>query len=75
VQHKILENKKKIFELIQKGCTIYVCGDGKKMELEVRNSLIEVIRKEGNMLQWKAQQYFETLINKQKYKRDVWFSS
>lgn len=72
VQHRLLEHRKELFEWLQEGASIYICGDKKNMARDVHNSLLEIIEKEGGMSREKAEQYLNDLQKQKRYQRDVY---
>ena len=49
VQHRMLEHSRELYEWLQEGAAVYICGDEKNMAHDVHNTLIEIIEKEGSM--------------------------
>ncbi|WP_046174163.1 assimilatory sulfite reductase (NADPH) flavoprotein subunit [Domibacillus indicus] len=72
VQHRMLENSKELFEWLQEGAAVYVCGDEKNMAHDVHNTLIEIVEKEGNMSREQAEQYITDMQQQKRYQRDVY---
>ena len=69
VQHRLLENFEKVFDLIEKGAYIYVCG-AQTMSKSVDNALLEIFRKK--MSEIDAKKYLTSLISKKIYLKDVY---
>ncbi len=44
VQHLVVAQKEKVWRLIEQGAIIYVCGDGGKMEPDVKAALVAIYR-------------------------------
>src|SRR5207302_6871292 len=44
VQHLVAAQKEKVWNLIERGAIIYVCGDGGKMEPDVKAALVAIYR-------------------------------
>jgi sulfite reductase (NADPH) flavoprotein alpha-component len=72
VQHRMLEHSKELFEWLQEGATVYICGDEKNMAHDVHNTLIEIIEKEGGMSREKAEDYLADMQQQKRYQRDVY---
>ncbi len=72
VQHRMLEHSKELFEWLQQGAFVYICGDKKNMAQDVHNTLLEIIEKEGGMNREKAEEYLANLKQQQRYQRDVY---
>jgi sulfite reductase (NADPH) flavoprotein alpha-component len=72
VQHRMLEHSKELFEWLEQGASLYVCGDEKNMAHDVQNTLIDIIEKEGNMVREKAEAYVADMQQQKRYQRDVY---
>ncbi|UYZ01125.1 assimilatory sulfite reductase (NADPH) flavoprotein subunit [Peribacillus frigoritolerans] len=72
VQDRMREQSGELYEWLQKGAAIYICGDEKNMAHDVHNTLIEIIEKEGNMSHADAQAYLEDMQQNKRYQRDVY---
>ena len=44
VQHLVAAQKERVWSLIEQGAIIYVCGDGGKMEPDVKAALVAIYR-------------------------------
>jgi len=72
VQHRLLEHSKEVFEWLQEGAVVYICGDEKNMAHDVHNTLLEIIEKEGGMSREEAVQYLTDMQQQKRYQRDVY---
>lgn len=72
VQHKMLENSKELFEWLENGACVYVCGDKQFMAKDVHESLLAIIEKEGNMSAEAAEAYLNDMQKQKRYQRDVY---
>lgn len=72
VQHRMVEHSKELFEWLQEGAAVYICGDEKNMAHDVHNTLIEIIEKEGGMSREKAEDYLANMQQQKRYQRDVY---
>ncbi|MCM3166047.1 assimilatory sulfite reductase (NADPH) flavoprotein subunit [Peribacillus frigoritolerans] len=72
VQDRMREQSGELYEWLQKGAAVYICGDEKNMAHDVHNTLIEIIEKEGNMSHADAQAYLEEMQQNKRYQRDVY---
>lgn len=66
VQHKMLENKAELWEWIQKGAHIYICGDAKQMARDVTAALEEII------LEADPKAYLKTMRREKRLLLDVY---
>ena len=72
VQDRMREQSGELYEWLQEGAAVYICGDEKNMAHDVHNTLIEIIEKEGNMSHADAQAYLEEMQQNKRYQRDVY---
>ncbi|WP_251553715.1 assimilatory sulfite reductase (NADPH) flavoprotein subunit [Neobacillus muris] len=72
VQHRLLEHSKELFEWLQEGAYVYICGDEKNMAHDVHQTLIAIIEQEGKMSQEQAETYIAELQQQKRYQRDVY---
>ncbi|NUU76650.1 assimilatory sulfite reductase (NADPH) flavoprotein subunit [Paenibacillus xylanilyticus] len=72
VQHRMLENSKELYQWLQEGAVIYVCGDEKKMAHDVHNALATILEQEGGLTSEQASEYLTRLQQEKRYQRDVY---
>ncbi|MDH2999434.1 sulfite reductase subunit alpha [Chelonobacter oris] len=72
VQHKIREQAEALWQWLQQGAHIYVCGDATKMAKDVEQALLDVIAQQGKMSVEDADEYLDELRQKKRYQRDVY---
>ena len=73
VQTRMKEHGREIWDWVQGGAYIYVCGDAKRMAKDVHQMLIEIAREEGGMSDDAAAYVNDTLMKKERrYLRDVY---
>ncbi|MGE7186590.1 assimilatory sulfite reductase (NADPH) flavoprotein subunit [Peribacillus sp. NPDC006672] len=72
VQNRMLEHSRELYEWLQQGAAVYICGDEKNMAHDVHNTLIEIIEKEGQMSHAAAQAYLDEMQQAKRYQRDVY---
>ncbi|MED3628323.1 assimilatory sulfite reductase (NADPH) flavoprotein subunit [Bacillus subtilis] len=72
VQHRMLEHSLELFEWLQEGAAVYICGDEKHMAHDVHHTLLEIIEKEGNMSREEAEAYLADMQQQKRYQRDVY---
>jgi sulfite reductase (NADPH) flavoprotein alpha-component len=72
VQHLVLEEAQTLYDWLQRGAHLYVCGDAKHMAEAVQEALITAIASaQGSDLQT-ARQYLVRLRQQRRYQRDVY---
>lgn len=72
VQHKIMQQATALFEWIQNGAYLYLCGEKEPMGKEVEAALLTVIAQEGKLSKEEAAKYFEQLKTEGRYAKDLY---
>ncbi len=72
VHHRILQHGTELFEWIQNGAHVYLCGEKDPMSKEVETALLAVIEQEGKLSAEDAAKYFEQLKTEGRYVKDVY---
>jgi sulfite reductase (NADPH) flavoprotein alpha-component len=72
VQHRILENAAQIWQWLQEGAYLYVCGDATRMAKDVHEALILVAEQQGGLNREKAEEFINELRKAKRYQRDVY---
>ncbi len=72
VQHRMLEHSKELFEWLEEGAAVYVCGDEKNMAKDVHATFIDIIEREGGISREEAEIYLTNLQQQKRYQRDVY---
>ncbi|MEI8124898.1 MAG: sulfite reductase [Parachlamydiaceae bacterium] len=72
VQHRILEKGREIFDWLERGAYIYVCGDAHRMAKDVDAAIHQVIKEHGNFDENIAKEYVKRLKSEKRYLRDVY---
>jgi len=71
VQHHVREHREKIWELLEKGAYVYICGDAVGMAQDVKEELISIVAEKKNG-RGSAEDFLKMLRNKGRYCEDVW---
>ena len=64
--------KDKVWPLIEQGAIVYVCGDGSKMEPDVKAALVAIHREKSGSDAATAARWIEDMGAKNRYVLDVW---
>lgn len=72
VQHRMLEKSRDLYQWLQEGACVYVCGDEKKMAHDVHAALITILEKEGGLGPEEAAEYLTRMQQQKRYQRDVY---
>lgn len=72
VQHRLLEQAQEVYEWLQQGAVIYVCGDEKAMAKDVHEALLQIIEQQGNISREEAVETLGQYQQQKRYQRDVY---
>ena len=72
VQHRIMERSAQFNAWLEKGASIYICGDEKHMAKDVHQAIKDVLVKEQGLSQDEAEAYLKQLKKDKRYQRDVY---
>ncbi|USB31764.1 assimilatory sulfite reductase (NADPH) flavoprotein subunit [Paenibacillus sp. YPG26] len=72
VQHRMLEKSKELYQWLQEGAAVYVCGDEKKMAHDVHAALASILQQEGGLSPEEAADYLTQMQQQKRYQRDVY---
>lgn len=72
VQHRLLEQGEQVWQWLQEGAHIYVCGDANHMAKDVHNALIEIVKVHGGKEADQAEEFVNELRKAKRYQKDVY---
>ncbi len=72
VQDKIREKSTALWQWLQDGAYLYVCGDAARMAKDVETALLDVIEQQGGFSRDEAEDYLTELRENRRYQRDVY---
>ncbi|MFB2686695.1 assimilatory sulfite reductase (NADPH) flavoprotein subunit [Shewanella mangrovisoli] len=72
VQHRIKEQGQTLWQWLQNGAHLYICGDAERMAKDVHQALLAVAVEFGGLSSEAAEEYFETLRSHKRYQKDVY---
>lgn len=72
VQHKMMEQGHELWQWLQEGAYLYVCGDATRMAKDVEATFQKIIQQYGNMTTENARAYLRTLRKEKRYLRDIY---
>jgi sulfite reductase (NADPH) flavoprotein alpha-component len=72
VQQRMLEQAARLFEWLQRGAYLYVCGDARHMAEDVQQALLTIIAQQGKLDATAARQYLVKMRQDKRYQRDVY---
>lgn len=72
VQDRLLENAEQVWQWLQEGAYIYVCGDATRMAKDVNEALIIVVEQQGQKSREQAEEFVNNLRKEKRYQRDTY---
>ena len=72
VQHRILEQAEELWNWMNRGAHIYICGDESRMAKDVHQALLAVIEEQGNQTPEQAAETLDQLRRDGRYQKDVY---
>jgi cytochrome P450 / NADPH-cytochrome P450 reductase len=72
VQNLVAARRDRVWSLIESGAIVYVCGDGGKMEPDVKAALVAIYRERKAADAEAAQRWIDDLGTRNRYVLDVW---
>ncbi|GIU30243.1 assimilatory sulfite reductase (NADPH) flavoprotein subunit [Shewanella schlegeliana] len=72
VQHKITEQGDALWQWLESGAHLYICGDAERMAKDVHQALLDVVVQHGGKSEEQAAQYLEELRAAKRYQKDVY---
>ncbi len=72
VQHRLHEKGRELYEWLEGGAHLYVCGDAQRMAKDVHEALIDILATHGGKSREDARAHLESLREQQRYQRDVY---
>ena len=72
VQRRLLERASEVYDWLENGAHLYVCGDARRMAKDVDAALEEIIQQAGRKTAEQAGDYLNALKSQQRYQRDVY---
>ncbi len=72
VQNRMQEKGRELYEWLEGGAHLYVCGDAQRMAKDVHEALIDIFATHGGKSREDARAHLESLREQQRYQRDVY---
>ncbi|OLY92324.1 sulfite reductase (NADPH) flavoprotein alpha-component [Cnuella takakiae] len=72
VQHRMLQQGKELYEWMEGGASVYVCGAKEPMSVDVEATLVQVVQQHGGKSKEEAEAYIATLKENDRYQKDVY---
>lgn len=72
VQDRLREQGRAVYDWLERGAHVYVCGDGQRMAADVHQALVDVVAAHGGSSQDQAAEYLEAMKQAKRYQKDVY---
>jgi sulfite reductase (NADPH) flavoprotein alpha-component len=72
VQHRMQQQAAGLFQWLESGAHLYLCGSKDPMSVDVENTLLEIIRQQGAKTMAQAETYLDELKETGRYAKDVY---
>jgi sulfite reductase (NADPH) flavoprotein alpha-component len=72
VQHRLREHGAHVWDWMEQGAHLYVCGDAKRMAPDVQAALLDIARNHGGLGDDDAAEWLTNLQRQRRYQRDVY---
>jgi sulfite reductase (NADPH) flavoprotein alpha-component len=72
VQHRLREHGAELYQWLESGASVYVCGDAERMAPDVQAALVEIVAIHGGKTAQDAEAYVAALTAARRYLRDVY---
>ena len=72
VQDRLLQNAVEVYNWLEEGAHVYICGDMNKMARDVQNALVKIVAEQGNLSEEEAQAYVDNLQKAKRLQLDVY---
>jgi sulfite reductase (NADPH) flavoprotein alpha-component len=72
VQHKMQKHATELYQWIESGAHVYICGAKEPMSVDVENTLLSIIQQEGSKTTAQAETYLDELKESGRFVKDVY---
>jgi len=72
VQHKMHRHAEELYNWLEEGAYIYICGAKEPMSVDVENALLSIIQQQGKKNAAQAESYLNELIETGRFVKDVY---
>ncbi len=72
VQDKIYEHKDEVWQLLQDGAIVYICGDTSQMAPDVQRTFARIYQEKTGKSEQEANRWLDDLTVKNRYMVDIW---
>lgn len=72
VQDRLLQRSEELYQWLENGAHLYICGDGARMAKDVHDTLLEIVQTHGKLDAEQAEEYLSDLRANKRYQKDVY---
>lgn len=72
IQHRLLEQSRRVYDQLENGAHFYVCGDKTRMAADVQRALLTIISQESGQSEDYATEYLKQLKKQRRYLEDMY---
>lgn len=72
VHHRLRERASELYEWLEEGAHVYVCGDATALAPDVHRALVDIVAEQGGLGPDRAEEYVRDLQREGRYQRDVY---
>lgn len=72
VQHKMHQHAEELYNWLEEGAYVYICGAKEPMSVDVENALLSIIQQQGKKNAAQAESYLNELIETGRFVKDVY---
>lgn len=72
VQHRMLQHGQELYEWLEGGASLYVCGAKEPMSVDVEAALLQIVQQHGGKSKEEAEAYIAALKESDRYQKDVY---
>lgn len=72
VQHRLLERSRQLYERLENGAYVYVCGDKNHMAHDVQQAFAQLVARESGKGEAYGEEYLKNLKKQRRYLEDVY---
>jgi len=72
VQNRLQENAAEVYQWLEQGAHLYICGDANRMAKDVHQTLVDIVIEQGGKTAEQAESYLKAMRSNKRYQKDVY---
>lgn len=72
VQNRLQENATEVYQWLEQGAHLYICGDANSMAKDVHQTLLNIVIEQGGKTAEQAERYLKAMRSSKRYQKDVY---